>query len=276
MSITYSIKKEAKGRLSNNNWGKAILITLICSLLYTVEHFLSSLFNKITHLSISLHVADKLALNPIIGIITRNIAVWTTDIILFIVLFWVAFPLTLGITKWAYSVAHGESPRADEIFYYFTSKSLYARAVKFSFLLIVRLVVLIVLCMLPGLFVSICSAFIDNINFYIANLVLGIGMCLLIIGFIAALILINRYFLAPYLFVIDDEADPSRCIKASWAMMNGYVMKVIGLILSFILWFVLCIFVIPAFYVGPYVMISQAVCAKWLIDLKIKQKQETL
>ena len=88
-----------------------------------------------------------------------------------------------------------------------------------------------------------------------------------------ATVLLIRYFLAQYLFIIDDEADPNECLKSSWRMMKGNMMKVIELILSFILWLISCVLIIPIFYVMPYMMVSEAICAKWLIDLNNEQKQ---
>ena len=43
--------------------------------------------------------------------------------------------------------------------------------------------------------------------------------------------------------------------------------KTIKLIFSFIGWIALCFFVVPAFYVLPYILVSMSYSAKWLFTL---------
>ena len=273
MTVTGSIKKQAKSQLSNNNWGKAVVITLLTLFLGSINKTLESLLDGLADFRINFNVTGRFVQNPIINALAIHTAHWMIDVLLFVISLFIVFPVSIGVIRWAYKVANGESPNIDEVFYYFRNKNLYVRSIKFSLLLTLRTILIFALCTLPGIIISICSAFVDNINYDLGNIMLFVGTVITFIGLIAAMILLVRYFLAQYLFIIDDEANPNECIKASWKMMNGNVMKVIELILSFILWILLCCLVIPIFYVMPYMMVSQAICAKWLIDLNNKREQ---
>jgi uncharacterized membrane protein len=48
-------------------------------------------------------------------------------------------------------------------------------------------------------------------------------------------------------------------IKKSWNMMNGHKADFFELILSFIGWFLLCLFIIPMIYVIPYFILTVAI-----------------
>lgn len=274
MSTTGSIKKEARDQLSNKNWGKAIAIALLLLLLSGIGRKIGTWFSEgLIDFNLNFNVDDRLIANPVISGLMPHIAHWFTDVLLFIISLFIVFPLSIGVIRWTYKVATGESPSLDEIFYYFRNKNLYIRSVKFSLFLTIRTLVIFALCTIPGIIISFCSVFVDNINCSLGDVMLALGTIITCIGIVAATVLLIRYFLAQYLFIIDDAVDPKECLKSSWKMMNGNMMKVIKLLLSFILWILLCCLVIPIFYVMPYMMVSEAICAKWLIDLNNEQKQ---
>ena len=87
----------------------------------------------------------------------------------------------------------------------------------------------------------------------------------IITGVILWVFLTSRYFLAVYIFIDGQGKLPARaCIKHSVLMMKRNTIRYAKLLLSFLPWFLLCFFVVPALYVIPYFGASCAVSAKWM------------
>jgi len=88
---------------------------------------------------------------------------------------------------------------------------------------------------------------------------------------IPGIIMSYAYAMTPYLCRENPELSASECIAKSKEMMKGYKMKLFLLDLSFIGWFLLCIF--PTFGIGffwlrPYIQCSHA---KFYEELKARQ-----
>lgn len=275
MTTTASIKKEAKKHLSNNNWAKAISMVLIVFAVSFLQKYLSGLLKPLLNLNSDGAVSDlpQSASMGSVLLSTSIVGSFVFDIVLGILFLFIIAPLLLGVVKWTYSVANGNSPSLNEIFYYFTNKDLYIRSLKFYFQLLIRTIIIFIITYVPAIVCFSIAAFGSGIPSNVVVVLYSLSSFLSFAGYIVFMVVVLRYFLASYLFVINDESDPVNCIKVSWEKMKGNRMKVIKLLFSFILWLLLCIFVLPLLYVVPYMMISQAVCAKWLLDLLNKTEE---
>lgn len=100
------------------------------------------------------------------------------------------------------------------------------------------------------------------------GLPMGIGTLLFMIPFVGWVFSLAAAFASIYIslgfamvyFVAVDRPDLSvtQCMGMSWELMQGRRWEYFVLGLSFIPWALLCIFVIPALWVGPYMMVTYA------------------
>ena len=103
----------------------------------------------------------------------------------------------------------------------------------------------------------------------IVTFLTAIGFVLLIIpGFIVAL---GFSQVLPYI-VDNPDKGITDVIKESWELMKGHKWEYFVFILSFILWFILCLLVIPMIYVIPYVEFAAAIYYTRLIGEKSPKK----
>ena len=75
---------------------------------------------------------------------------------------------------------------------------------------------------------------------------------LALIGLFFAFVFSQKYFLSDYLFFENSAAGIGESIKLSSQIMDSECFRTAFFKLSFIPWFLLCIFIFPAVYVYPY------------------------
>jgi len=87
----------------------------------------------------------------------------------------------------------------------------------------------------------------------------AVAVCIIalaLIGLLFAFIVTQRYALAYYSLFDDQTASTGKAIKESKRIMAGNERRLARLKLSFIPWFLSCVFVLPIFYVAPYYKLS--------------------
>ena len=99
----------------------------------------------------------------------------------------------------------------------------------------------------------------------------GIGTILLIIP---GIILILGFSQVDPIIVDNPDLPIIDVIKKSWEIMNGHKMEFLVFILSFILWIIACILVVPAIYAVPYIEFASAIYYTKLIGETSKAKKE--
>ncbi len=81
-------------------------------------------------------------------------------------------------------------------------------------------------------------------------------------GAIFYFIAMQKYFIAEYLFSSNPRLGAWTAIKQSKNLLDGHITEIVRFKLSFLPWFMSCIFVVPAFYFLPYYKESCCVVAK--------------
>lgn len=296
MYAEYIIKKESRNHLSNNNWGKAVAVTVfVFSMQFAVSLLMDllSLFlqvdindkvNNFTSFISDFRFNQGVLIGTFNGINTVNIIVYFLLIVLIIIAsFFIFGPIKLGVSRFYYFVSKGESPSVAEIFYYFKNKKNYLRSLSYWINIALRMLLWGIVCMLPGiitLFVSgtfTMSPTIDA-NLKIFALMLTIlSNLFLIAGSVIYFIIVLRYFLTSYIVISREDMEIKECINISFSSMKGHRTSVLKLYITFIPWLIACFFVLPLLYVVPYFSTSKMSCAKWLmveIEKKIANQQQ--
>lgn len=245
MTPTNSIVKiTAKSALSNK-WVKAIFATTI--LLFIVF--------------ISMNAASVLSLA--LGDIAANVLI--SLLAVFMIL-----PIALGLFRyfWRFLFEVDDNPVA--IFYYFSSLSIYKRALSLILNLLFKTVLYSVLINLPKFILFMMSKgfvyeFIGMpIPVWSANLS-AVAMILGVISSIVVFFVLARYYIAPVIFVADDNIDAQEAMHMSTIIAKKSAMDFYYLILSFFGWFLLCVTVVPIIFVLPYFIVSYLVHVRFAI-----------
>ncbi len=271
------IKREARGLLTNN-WSRAL--GALCVYLMVIV-----LFTQVIQL-VSALLAD---FGPASGNTPGNLrtfsdylAYYTSgdmgiNLLIMLALagffFLMSAPLSLGITSWYRNLILLENLQVGQIFRYFQNNDLFFGAVIFQALSTVIKLAAAVVSFLPSV---ICFAFAYTGGAASSGLLLILGAALALVGIIIYLFITLRIFFAKYLYCGDYGYGPADCLRYSNKYMKKHIGSVMGVILSFTLWFISCIFILPIAYVTPFFNASMAACAQDIIDEHMSDTLEKL
>jgi uncharacterized membrane protein len=281
LSAETKIKQEARARLRNNNWGKAVAITVILLCI----PFIQSLCNEFAAylFGVNLNVVPQ-DWDQIIPWIMRRISNWPYFLMLGAgcLIFWLlSAPLSLGAVRWNLRASQGGSPPVEELFYYFANRKRFFRSLGCSIQLLLRGILWFVVCLGPGIALAIVCSVMGNLaHTSVGNAplwaVVGMLSAALLIpaGLVCFFLLMLRYFSAQTAVAALESTRVSRCISLSVRRIKGKKRSAFLLVLSFAGWGLLCFFVLPALFVVPYFRMSRVTCSKWILIEDIKEEYQ--
>lgn len=256
MSTEKTIRNQAKQSLKGN-WG-----TLIAALLFisAILLFISSISSIV---AVILKVFDTSD-----GTIYES-KMWLYNVIngcaAIPILF--ASPLINGAYKMFFNVSQNSNTDMSDLLYFFKDKSRYFKTLGLNIVIAIAYFVISY-----GLD---CYAYVSA--FFGRSLQNGFSADAMSFALLGAMVVsVAIKFLAYFIFVhfalFAYAQDESKGIMHYAFGMCGFAFKHLGetikLLFTFLGWIALCFFVVPAFYVLPYIMNSFATSAKWLFALE--------
>ena len=258
--IRYQSKENGRAILKDN-WPKAIAIFMI---LTTMVVGISVLENRYRQ-AFGIPQEDSqglLAMNPPSLIIS---AVFSVLMVLF------TQPLSMGQKEWYWRLSGNQEVYVGDVFGWFGSLRLYFKSLWLWLNIYVRyLLWAVAICAVP--YAMVFGSVYGLLRHSTQPVLLAAGVLLMIFGLlllIAAIFLllyvVMRYMLASYLMVEDNTRKVGGVIRDSVRYSRSYRGEMFRFFLSFIPWAVLCILIVPLFYVVPYFNASLSVFARHLI-----------
>ncbi len=179
-------------------------------------------------------------------------------------------PLFNGYVRLFYQAAYTKKMNMNDVFYYFSAER-YQNTLHLNMLMIVRMIFPALLCFLPLLaYYFICLRYMED--FIGTVLYLDAAFLLTALSMILLILYALKYYLVFTLYCEDETADVRQLIRTSKAMMKELKSSAAHLIFSFIPWMLLCLLILPALYVIPYMTQSLCIGAKWM-TMKGKQDE---
>ncbi len=179
-------------------------------------------------------------------------------------------PLFLGALYYFRRLLWNQNDSVLVIFKYFSNASEYKRALHISLLIAVRLLLLSVILYLPCIVVwllsneQIYSFFNLSLPVWTSNL-WTLNSFLAIIASLALVFIMLKYYLAPFIFVSNDNIDPAEAVNMSTIISKRTGADFFGLTLSFIGWILVSFLVAPLIFTLPYFMASYGVHCRFAI-----------
>lgn len=198
----------------------------------------------------------------------REFVYGLTDGLTYAVMFFFS-PLINGFFKSAYIVAHNEIPSFWELFAFFKSPALYFKTILLN-LILVLIMAAAVFAFSFGYLITIITDSLRTDNEAVITLLTAVlniffgSVSVLLISFVY-LFFVNY---AMFLYVDNPNTNVFCCFGRGIRMFVKNFCNTMRLYFSFIGWIALCFFVVPAFYVLPYISTSFATSAKWLISIE--------
>ena len=254
MNAEKIVKLQARKSLGKNNWSTAIgcfavtlMIVFLILFLYYCLLYGFDLVNIIT----SEIKNDKIHIANLLTYLTMG-------------LFILATPVFSGYTKICHNIAkYGKSSTYD-LFFYFTKSKLYFKALGVNILKGLILSPFVTL----GFTGFVISFGIIGAEIKSLEPIIAIGIAIILLAVVLFIYFYARLSFVNNILAENPYTNVTFCISESFAITKGKTISTIKLILSFTLWYALCFFVLPIFYVVPYAKAAKSTSAKWLIKIR--------
>lgn len=206
------------------------------------------------------------------------------ELLLLLLFVFLICPLILGLIRYFWRILFDVQDNPLSVFYYFSNKLIYKRTLGLILFLVFKFIIW-------GLFLKIplyITELISNDNVYeffkmpipiwTANLS-GVKGFLDVISTVLVGFIMLKYYLAPMLFVADDNIEPAEAMHMSLTISKKTTIDYIYLIFSFIGWILLSFTVIPLIFTLPYFITSYLVHSRFAVadyNKLIKQINDNL
>lgn len=186
------------------------------------------------------------------------------------VLFLVGIPIFLGTLKYYWNFAYCENADIKTVFSYFSSFNMYSRAIKTMAFVLIRAFGVSVICLLPsGIIDFIANGGMNDIMkngipLWFTNLWI-IALFLRGIGIAVILFYSFKYYLVPFLLVINDQNTVEQIITASKMASKKSSIGFAGLIFGLLGWTLISFFVVPLVFTLPYIIMCYTVHSRFAV-----------
>lgn len=179
-------------------------------------------------------------------------------------------PLFLGLIRFVWRMLFSANDNPIAVFYYLSDKKLYIKSLKLIFLLIFKAIPIGLLLFFPVILLWFFSQgfFYDFLDITMPLWIANINSLLKILIAFAVVVLafyMLKFYIAPILFVADEEMDVSETLHMSTVISRKASLDFIYLISSFIGWILLSFLVIPLIFTLPYFLTSYAVHVRFAV-----------
>lgn len=176
----------------------------------------------------------------------------------------VIIPLLLGVIRFFQRLVFGVDDEPIEVFFYFSSKSDYVRALKFSVSLTVRVTVYALILFLPSLAVRFLASqslyeFLKvSIPIWTSSLSPIISF-LDFIGGVGVVWVILKYYMTPFLFVSNKDIDVAEAFHLSVVISRRSLFYFMTLFFSMLLYILPSLLLLPLIFTLPYFLTAYSV-----------------
>lgn len=186
------------------------------------------------------------------------------------------FPLNLGVLRFFRYIYEDKDTSLYTVFYYFSSRRLFSKTLKLFLLLTSKIALVALLLLLPATITDLLASgrlplFADSgMPIWFSNLWV-FSAFLRGIAAVIFFIIVIRHCPSLYIFIINDELDCFEIMHLSTKVSKRSAGAFIGLIFSFLGYFLISIFVVPLIFTLPIFIISYLTHSAAAIELYNKK-----
>lgn len=186
----------------------------------------------------------------------------TTSLINIIISLVITSLMSVGLYR--YFISFSDRNKDTKLSLLFSGTDSFFKVFLYQILIFVVIFVIAFISILLGVGIAIAS----KLNPVTIGILVLLGIAL----FVALMYFSLRISFTIIIFAEDKEAGVIAAIKTSFKLTKGHVWKIFLTGLSFILWVIFCILIIPILYVFPY---AQLTFINLYYDLKNSQEEST-
>lgn len=264
------VKSKINGLMSlRGYWIKSMVVGVILALLSIgisqLENAYCSVFGVSLVNSVGRFIFDARAL--------------AVDAVATVISFLVISPLIIGMFEWYWKITDGKEAKIGDVFAWYGSGKLYGKSLLLSLNVGIRMILwsLLIFCVPTALeivgnllvtdsgtnFATMTTD--DTTKMVLGSICMFFGFALMIGGILLYVFIVSRYIPSVYLFTENKDLKSSEAVKLSVKYSKAYRWEYTKFVLSYIGWFITCIFLLPLLYVIPYFFSSLTVFTKSII-----------
>lgn len=195
---------------------------------------------------------------------------YTAETVLTAVAFFAFAPLFLGLLRFFRRLVWECEDSPVIVFHYFSSPALYRRAMKLVWYLALRIALTAFLFYLPAAVVDIFSGsgIYDMLGVRMPMMIPNfrvIAVCLKALAGVALFLVSLKWYLAPFLYVADEDMEALEAIHMSATVARGTTLDFFLLILSFMHFIILSLFMLPIVFTLPYFVAAYIVHCRFAV-----------
>ncbi len=191
-------------------------------------------------------------------------AVFAVLVILGFITLLVYSSVSVGEKAWYGGITANKRNYTKRLFFWFRPKNS-LRAFRFKALMYIIKSLWAIVFFLPAAILVWSIYYLSGtggLELYLFISLTGGTVLLTIGGAVFYFIAMQKYFIAEYLYSSNPKLGAGTAIKQSKNLLDGHILEIVRFKLSFLPWFLGCIFIVPAVYFIPYYKESCCVVAK--------------
>lgn len=209
------------------------------------------------------------------SVLTISLPITLVNLAVALVVMLLISPLGLGYLRMIYQMTAGEEPMLSVIFDPLRSVAMTLRSIWAALLMLLMNIGALAVCCLPGVTAMFAARMLPGSTGRAALCriaLLMLGIVLIVVGFLLTGIWTARFFAVGFLLA-DEDLGVIEAFKISLRISRGFTAEIFMLMVSFIPAALLCILLIPAVFVVPYMTASFGLLARVLLDRDRQMQQ---
>ena len=170
-------------------------------------------------------------------------------------------PMILGMLDFSRRLLWQQQNSVLMVFRYFSSFKEYKRALKFTLSIFIRVTLTAFVLYIPSIALLLLSNehLYDKLNLSFpvwASNLWALNSLLAFVSTLAFVFVTLKYYLAPFIFVCNDDIDTAEAINMSVIISKRTGADFFGLVFSFAGWILISVFLLPLIFTAPYFALS--------------------
>ncbi len=192
----------------------------------------------------------------LVGVVMGEAAAFVISLLIMLFL---NLPIGLGVIRYIWRMLFSVTDNPISVFYWFSEKRLYIKAFKFILQFLLRMAVAALVFNIPSLilFALSKSVVFDIIGISTPVWAANLGYYSILLrnlSFVAVFFAMLKFYMAPWLFVADENIDIGEAMYNSSVISRKSSIDFIGLIFTSIGWIILSFLVLPLPFTLPLIL----------------------
>ena len=194
----------------------------------------------------------------ICSFIESSIITTTIVILLCLTALLIGVPLSFGVLKFIWHIVDNGQGEIDDVFFYLSSRKMYFTAFNLTLQILSNLLTIGSIFIVPSIIIEYISnggfeKVFSSIPLWLTNFWI-IAMFLRVLGIVITVIFTAKYYLAPFIFIINDEIEPLQAMHLSKKAARVSIWNFIGLLITLTGWLIASLLGVTLFFTIPYLL----------------------